>query len=283
MLLLCYFLPSLLTAFNIVDPQLSKLYKVASRYLLPASLVLLTVTIDLREILRLGPKALIMFFAGTVGVVIGGPLAVLLAALVKPELVSASGADEVWRGFSTVAGSWIGGGANQAAMKEIFKPSDELYSAMVAVDVLVAEVWMLFLLLGVGQADVIDRFMKADSSSIANLQEKMEAYSRAKAKIPTTTDLMVVLAVAFGITGACHFGADLIAPFIETEFPALNKFSLNSKFFWLIVLATTGGLILSFTPMRGLEGAGASKLGTCLLYTSPSPRDATLSRMPSSA
>ena len=31
-------------------------------------------------------------------------------------------------------------------------------------------------------------------------------------------------------------------------------------------------------------GAGGStKKGTCLLYTSPSPRDATLSRMPSSA
>ena len=30
-------------------------------------------------------------------------------------------------------------------------------------------------------------------------------------------------------------------------------------------------------------GAGQSKVKNCLLYTSPSPRDATLSRMPSSA
>ena len=33
----------------------------------------------------------------------------------------------------------------------------------------------------------------------------------------------------------------------------------------------------------GLESAGVDGLSPCLLYTSPSPRDATLSRMPSSA
>ena len=75
MLLLCYFLPSLLTAFGFVDPEQSNLYFVATRYMLPASLVLLTLSIDLREIVRLGPQALIMFLTGTAGVVLGGPLA----------------------------------------------------------------------------------------------------------------------------------------------------------------------------------------------------------------
>ena len=32
-----------------------------------------------------------------------------------------------------------------------------------------------------------------------------------------------------------------------------------------------------------IDDLGADSLDTCLLYTSPSPRDATLSRMPSSA
>ena len=77
MLLLCYFLPSLLTTFNIVDGEHSRLYFVASRYLLPASLVLLTLSIDLKEVFKLGSKALIMFITGTFGVIIGGPLAIL--------------------------------------------------------------------------------------------------------------------------------------------------------------------------------------------------------------
>ena len=131
MLLLCYFLPSLLTLFRVVDPEQSKLYFVASRYFLPASLVLLTLSVDLREVLRLGPKALIMFFTGTLGVVLGGPIAVLIVGTFQPELVGGEDASAVWRGLSTVAGSWIGGGANQAAMKEIFGPTDSLYLSLI--------------------------------------------------------------------------------------------------------------------------------------------------------
>ena len=266
MLLLCYFVPSLLTAFDVVDPGQSKLYHVASRYLLPASLILLTISIDLREVFKLGPKALIMFVTGTVGVIVGGPLAVLITSYVQPDLVGGEGPEAVWKGLSTVAGSWIGGGANQAAMKEIFAPSDSLYSVMVAVDVIVAEVWMCFLLLGVGRAAEIDRFFKADASSIETLRGKMEEFSKRTAKIPTTTDLMVVLAVAFGLTGLCHALGDFLAPMIGENAPALSKFSLDSKFFWLIVLATTFGLILSFTRFRQLEGVGASKIGTVFIF-----------------
>ena len=274
MLLMCYFLPSLLPALGIVDHTFletkpadggSSLYYVATRFLLPACLVLLTISIDLREVLRLGPKALIMFLTGTVGVVIGGPLAVLLVGLVKPELIGGEGPEAVWRGLSTVAGSWIGGGANQAAMQVIFEPSDKLYSVMVTIDVLVAEVWMLFLLLGIDRAEDIDRMLKADASSIHTLQEKMQEFTNRTARIPSSTDLMVVLGIAFAITSLCHWLGDQIIPLVE-PYPWAAKFSLNSGFFWLIVLSTTLGLMLSFTPLRNLEGAGASKIGTVFIF-----------------
>ena len=266
MLLLCYFLPSLLTFFRLVDPDKSQLYFMASRYLLPASLVLLTISIDLKEVLKLGPKALIMFVTGTLGVILGGPVAVLVVGSFHPELVGGTDGEAVWRGLATVAGSWIGGGANQAAMKEIFFPSDELFSVMVAVDVIVAEIWMLFLLLGVGKAKEIDRLFNADASSIDRLQKKMEEFSLDSARIPSATDLMVLGAMVFGVTGGCHFLADQIAPWISTHAPHLNRFSLDSQFFWLIVLATTFGLAGSFTPLRNYEGAGASKIGTVFIF-----------------
>lgn len=265
-LLLCYFLPSLLTLTGIVDPEQSSLPGVAKRYLLPASLVLLTISIDLGEVLKLGPKALAMFFTGTVGVILGGPIAILIVGTFQPELVGGSGPDAVWRGLSTVAGSWIGGGANQVAMKELFGPSNELFSVMLAVDIFVAEVWMAFLLLGIGKADWIDRKFRADSSSVEALKEKMEYFSARIARIPTTVDHFVVLGMGFGVTALCHAVADILAPWIETNYPALNKFSLNSSFFWLIVLATTGGVVLSFTRARQMEGAGASKLGTICIF-----------------
>ncbi len=266
LLLLCYFLPSLLTLFRIVDPEVSSLPFVAKRYLLPASLVLLTLSIDLREVLKLGPKALVMFFTGTIGVILGGPIAILLVGMADPQLVGGTGPEAVWRGLATVAGSWIGGGANQIAMKEVFQPSNELFSVMLAVDIVVAEIWMAFLLLGIGKAEWIDRKFRADASSVNELQSKMEHFSNRIARIPTTVDTFVVLGFGFGITALCHFAADLVAPLIETNYPALKKFSLDSPFFWLIVLATTGGVILSFTRARNLEGAGASKLGTVCIF-----------------
>ena len=47
----------------------------------------------------------------------------------------------------------------------------------------------------------------------------------------------------------------------------------------LSIVGTAG----STTLTAGYDMEGASLATTCLLYTSPSPRDATLSRMPSSA
>ncbi len=266
MILLCYFLPSLLNTFGIVDGEHSQLYFVASRYLLPACLILLTLSVDLKEIAKLGYKPLVMFLTGTIGIVLGGPLAILIVSVFNPDLVGGAGPDAVWRGMATIAGSWIGGGANQAAMYEVFSPSNTLFGIMVTVDIIVAEIWMIFLLIGIGKKDKIDRFFKADSSSVYKLQTKMESYSLSIARNASTTDLMMMLGIAFGATAFAHFSADIIAPFIEVNAPLLNRFSLTSKFFWLIVIATAIGVILSFTKVREYEGAGASKIGTVFIF-----------------
>ena len=265
-LLLCYFIPSVFNSLGIISGEESNLYFVASRYLLPTSLVLLTISIDLPEIKKLGPKAIIMFLTGTVGIILGGPLAILIVSSFAPDVVGGVGPDAVWRGLTTVAGSWIGGGANQAAMKEIFNVGDTLFSSMIAVDVIVANIWMAFLLYGAGINERIDAKFQADNSAITELKEKIEAYRAQILRIPDLTDTLKVMTVGFGVTAIAHLGADNIAPWISESAPWLAKFSLTSKFFWLIVLATTFALGLSFTKARELEGVGASRYGSLFLY-----------------
>ena len=265
-LLLCYFIPSIFNSLGIISGEESNLYFVASRYLLPTSLVLLTISIDLPEIKKLGPKAIIMFLTGTVGIILGGPLAILIVSAFAPDVVGGVGPDAVWRGLTTVAGSWIGGGANQAAMKEIFNVGDTLFSSMIAVDVIVANIWMAFLLYGAGINERIDAKFQADNSAITELKEKIEAYRAQILRIPDLTDTLKVMTVGFGVTAIAHLGADNIAPWISESAPWLAKFSLTSKFFWLIVLATTFALGLSFTKARELEGVGASRYGSLFLY-----------------
>lgn len=268
-LLLCYFIPALMHwPLGLISGESSRLYFVASRYLLPASLILLCISIDFKGILNLGPKALIMFGAATLGIVLGGPVAVLLVTVIAPGLIPVS-PEELWRGLSTIAGSWIGGGANQTAMKEIFQVDDDLFASMIVVDVVVANIWLGFLLYGAGIAPRIDKWLKADNSAISDLRQRVEDYQRSVARIPTTTDAFRLLLVAFGGTALAHWGADLITPWMEGFRESLENIRLNSLmsgFFWLIVLATTMGLGLSFTKVRQLEGVGASRWGSVFIY-----------------
>lgn len=275
-LLLCYFLPALLNSAGIIDGESSSLYFVASRYLLPASLVLLCLSIDLKGIWNLGPKALIMFFTATVGIVIGGPIALKLVSFIDPAVLGGDDPNAFWRGLSTVAGSWIGGGANQAALKEISHTTDDQFSAMLIVDVFVANLWMPFLLIGAGMSAVLDRKLKADASAVDALKEKVEKFSLSIARNPSFSDLMVISGLAFGSVALAHLGADNIGPWFASWFGSIKSAnpesvvtylsSLEQGFFWIVVLATALGIALSFTKARSYEGAGASKVGSVFLY-----------------
>ncbi len=269
--LMCYLLPAIFNSLGIISAETSKTYYIASRYLLPASLVLLTLSIDLKAVFSLGPKALIMFFTGTVGVIIGGPIAILLISLISPETVGGVGFDAVWRGLSTLAGSWIGGSANQAAMLEIYEYNPDKYSAMVVVDVVVANIWMAILLIGIGKTNSIDSWLKADNSAIERLKQKVSDYASSVKRNPTLTDFMIILALAFGAVGIAHFGSDIISSYLNNNFDVFSNkssalSSFSSKFFWLVSIATLIGVLLSFTKAKNYEGAGASKIGSIFIY-----------------
>ncbi len=265
-LLLCYFIPGIMNSIGLIDGESSKLYYVASRYLLPATLVLLTLGADLPGVFKLGPKALIMFLTGTLGIILGGPVAILFTKTLFPEMFAEMGAEQMWRGMTTVAGSWIGGGANQASMKEIFEVSDQAFSIFVVVDIMVANVWMAVLLILAGRSAKVDKAFKADTAAIFDLKDRLEKIQKENQKTPSTQNLMIIAAVGFVLTGLAHLIADNVAPFIKTNYPELSRFSLTSSFFWLIVSATTFGVALSFTKARKLEYYGASRVGSVMLY-----------------
>ena len=285
-LFMAYFIPAIFTTFGLISPEWettnamgenvaikSQLYYVSSRFLLPAALVLMTLSIDLKAIFNLGSKALIMFFTGTVGIIIGGPLAILLIAVFSPETVGAEGFDAVWRGLSTLAGSWIGGGANQTAMFEIYQYNPSKYGGMVIVDIVVANVWMAILLIGIGKKDRINKWLKADISAIEKLKEKVIDFTEKVKRNPSLADIMIMLAIAFGTVGFGHFSSKYLSLFFTNIVGSMdsqtgrNIFSfLGSGFFWLISISTIIAIILSYTKAKNYEGAGASKLGSVFIY-----------------
>ncbi|NCF41898.1 MAG: DUF819 family protein [Bacteroidetes bacterium] len=285
-LFMAYMLPAVFTTLGWIAPdweritytgavvqESSNLYYVASRYLLPAALVLMTLSIDLKAVFNLGWKALIMFFTGTIGIVIGGPIAILLIAMISPETVGGIGADAVWRGLSTLAGSWIGGGANQTAMLEIYGYNPKLYGGMVFVDIVVANIWMALLLIGIGKRKRINSWLKADTTAIEELKERVSSFTESVKRNPSLTDLMIMVGIAFGTVSFAHFGAGNLAPLFDNYISGIesttarNIFTfLGSSFFWMISISTLVAIVLSFSKAKNYEGAGASKFGSVFIY-----------------
>jgi len=285
-LFMAYMVPALFTTIGVIAPEwettnakgevtehATNLYYVSSRFLLPAALVLMTLSIDIKAVFNLGWRALVMFFTGTVGIVIGGPIAVLLISIFSPETVGGADFDAVWRGLSTLAGSWIGGGANQTAMLEIYQYNPKLYGGMVFVDIVVANIWMAILLIGIGKSDKINKWLNADTSSIEALKDKMSTFTESVKRNPSLTDIMIMLGIAFGSVSFAHFGAGYLAPLfkgfvtnIESPFTRNIFTFLGSSFFWMISIATIIAILLSFTKAKNYEGAGASKFGSVFIY-----------------
>jgi len=246
-LVFCYFLPTTLTTLGVL-PAESVLYDWIKAYLLPTSLMLLILALDVPGIIRLGPKALVMMLAGTVGVVIGAPIALwIFSSWVPPD---------TWQGMTALSGSWIGGGANMVALAEVAGTSNSMFGMMVIVDVSVANVWMGVLLYMAGQQQRIDRFTRADTSAIEDLKRRVAEFTARTTRVASLTDLMMIAAIGFG-------GMWLATLAGRYAGPATGLFDAT---IWKFIIVTAIAAALSFTPVRRLEGAGASRIGSVMLY-----------------
>ena len=262
-LLLCYLIPGLYNSFGLIDGESSKLYNpVASRVLLPAALVLLTLSVDLKAILRLGPKLVLMYVGTSLSIMLGAVVAFLLFRTLHPETV----AGDTWAGMTALAGSWIGGGANMLAMKEIFQVDATTFGQFTVVDVGVGYVWMAVLIFLAARAPAIDARSGADTGAIEDLKQRLASFKAQHGRIPTLTDLMLIVGIAFGAVGLAHAIAGPLSAWFGANVPWARAVSLHETFVWVVMLCTGAGLGLSFTRVRRLEGAGASTVGQLLLY-----------------
>ncbi|MCP4589785.1 MAG: DUF819 family protein [bacterium] len=256
-LVFCYFVPTALTTAGVL-PDSSPLYSWVKTIMLPACLLLLVLSLDIPGILRLGPKALVMLLAGTAGVVIGGPIALLVCAPWLPE--------QAWQVSAPLAGSWIGGAANMTAIKEAANVTDAMLSPIIIVDVFVANIWMGILLVLSGRQEAIDKWTGANAEAIRDLERRMTAFQERTSRIPTLPDLLTILALGFGgawvsYKGGLYLGDWLVGPGLAGWLGGLIPPAA-----WKYIIVTAIGIVLSFTRARNLEGAGASRLGSVMIY-----------------
>jgi len=242
-----YFLPMLVSGLGLL-PQKSDIYQIIPVYFLPASLLLLLIAIDLPAIFKLGKTALIMMFAGSLGIMIGAPLVLLIF---KPWLPSG-----IWAGFGALSGSWIGGSANMIAVKEAIHAPDAVFLPMIVVDTIVSYSWMGILIALAAFQDRYDRWNRSKT-------EVMEELNRKVALLPVQRSRSLelgsaILIFAFAIAGT------FLSLKLAQKLPEVPN--IISTYTWTILIASTLGILLSLTGIKKLEAFGASKIGYVLLY-----------------
>jgi len=241
-----YFLPMVANNVGLI-PAKSEVYGVIREYCLPACLILMLLSVDIRAIARLGAVALAVMLAGSLGIILGGPVVLAIFQRWLPA--------DIWRGFGALSASWIGGSANMLAVGASNKTPPGIYSQMVVVDTICPYAWMGLLVFLSGYQAFYDRWNRSKGSFIAELTARAAAAEQ-KSHPLTLKHLAMMLGLAAAGT--------LISLRLAGVLPEVQNM-VNVKA-WAIILATTLGIGLSFTPLRGLESYGASKAGYALLY-----------------
>jgi uncharacterized membrane protein len=242
-----YFLPMLSTSAGIL-PSSSPLYAALARYLLPASLVLMLLSADLRSIARLGRTALVVMLAGCVGIVLG---ALMGYALLRPWLPP-----DAWKAVGALAATWTGGSANLVAVATTLGLSSELQGVIIIVDTVVGYSWMGVLIWLAGQQVRVDRWLGADRSEVAGLGARLAERREASRRPMGLGDVTLMLALAIGLT--------MVALQMGTWMPPMGR--VLNAFSWAVLIVTTVSLLLSLTRVARLEEAGASTLGYAGFY-----------------
>ena len=243
-----YFLPMLATTAGIT-PAASPLYDWTVPYLLLFALLLLMVSVDIRSIVRLGGMALFMVAAGTVGIIVGGPVSLLIFQGWLPA--------DAWTGFAALSGSWIGGTANMVAIAESVGTSPDAMGPVIVVDTVVGYGWMGVLIALVGFQHRYDRRTRARTEAVEETNRRLETQAGDR-RAMTLRDAILMI----GMGMACS----VAAAWAGGRLPAMGDPTIISSTTWAVLIVVTGGLILSFTPVRRLEEAGASNLGYTALY-----------------
>lgn len=259
-LLWIYATPLILRGLGVL-PDDSPVYGAIRAYLLPVFITLLVMTIDLRRVIgTLGP-ALPVLLVTTLCVIAGAPLGYLaLSPWLTPE---------TWTGYGALAGSWIGGTANMAAMERALgTPPDQMGLAILA-DQVVFLFWLPLLIVSARFAEPFNRWVKArplpidDSDSAEEPAEMPDhgedaapkpAPSKTYLAVPPMLDLLLMLSTAIANVALCAW--------IAAQLPELQPFISSST--WLVLLVTTGAVLLSLTPIR--RSYQAEVTGTAVLY-----------------
>jgi len=247
------FLSNLSLGGHTVIPNSSVIYSGLSEFVLPVFIVLMLIKVNVPAVVKVMGKGVLVMLMGTVGVMVGGVVAYVIVHGWLPE--------DSWRGFGTLAGSWIGGTANMLATKEMLEASEAQLGLAVVADNLVYIVWLPLLLMSRDYADQFNKWARVPADRLAAMDAAAEVHAE-EDHAPTMQQYLFLTAVVLGVAAMGHAFAPGIANWIKESLPALS--GVFSETTVRILLVTTIALLFSATRISELPNSTA--MGTALIY-----------------
>ena len=250
-LLFCYFLPSLFVEYGIINIGNSDLNGTLAKTLLPFCIFYFTLGLPLAKLKSIGKKPIILFLVGAGGIIVGGPISLVISHSIFPTEFNA----ESYKGMATIAGSWIGGTANQMALNAIFLPNSNELAKAVTVDVFFGETWLAILLFLIPFQKRINHYLKASFD-----HQDISAHWEDDLTVKQFTFLNLIQILGLGLL------ITVLSTYLGKYTSELVKISFLNQSFWTFLFCTLAGIGLGLSPIKKLYTAGGDVISTLFLY-----------------
>lgn len=219
-------------------PEIQSTQRTLTMYVLPSLLFLLMVTCDLRAIVRVGPRVLLVFAVAMASIL----FAIVLVYVLFRSILPADG----WKMLAALSATWTGGSANLVAVQQAIGLSDSALPSVLLADALCYSLWVLILFSTTAVAPKFDRWSRAKVIEYPHLEHP------GGERTPNGAAVLLWLGMALVVA--------LSAAFFARSFPTSGFFTTTS---WTVLLATLAGLVVARTPLARMPGA--APIGAALL------------------
>jgi uncharacterized membrane protein len=243
-LIFIYAVPAIMSNTGILT-NTSAVYDWLSSTVLPMFLIIMLLKVDVASTIKMMGRGISVMLFGTAGVILGAPIAYFIVGSKLPE--------DAWKAFGSLAGSWIGGTGNMAAVSDGLETSGQGFGLAVLGDNLVYIIWLPILLGSKNFAKAFNRFTRVDKKRIQML-ENVQPQKEDRQKHVQMRHFLYLFVLGFVCTWA--------AEYLSAKLPELKPILTAST--WKILLITTMGLLLSLTPARQIPAS--HELAMALVY-----------------
>ena len=220
-------------------------YNQLKNNLLPVMIFLMLLHCDLKKIIKLGPRMLLGFFAASFTI---GAGFIITYALFKSHFEP-----HTWKTFAALCGSWMGGTGNMAAIQLALGVSDSQMGYTLMMDSVNYAVWVMILLMAVPYAKHFNSWTGADTSQIDAVGASLMSEQTDLPQPTTFHDLILLIGSSFFVAAVAQYHA-----------PLLPTSTIVSTYTWVVLIATTAGIIAALTPLGKVSGI--SPLSSLMLY-----------------